>query len=84
MLARVKSDILREESKENMKAENMALNLGYYQMLGDYTMYDKYFDGLQGYRKDIPKTAEKYLDKKPGEYNTLLSGVKGSGNYRNA
>ncbi len=64
VLARVKSDILREESKENMKAENMALNLGYYQMLGDYAMYDKYFDGLQRViEKDIPKMAEKYLDK---------------------
>lgn len=63
VLARVKADMMREESKENMKVENTAVNLGYYQMLGDYNMYYTYYDGLRRViESDIPDMARQYLD----------------------
>jgi len=45
-LNRVKSDILTEQARENMKVENAALSLGYWELLGDYRGYYAYNDAM--------------------------------------
>ncbi|MCE5299520.1 MAG: insulinase family protein, partial [Spirochaetia bacterium] len=44
---RVKSDMMREEAREDMQVESAALNLGYYETLGDYNLYYDYADRLK-------------------------------------
>jgi zinc protease len=62
-LQRIKSDINREQSKENMQVENMASNLGYYETLGDYKMYYTYNDAIKRViEPDIKEVMNKYLD----------------------
>ncbi len=62
-LDKVKIDIITEEAKENMKVENIALNLGYYEILKDYSLYYEYYDKLKRVTvNDIIKVAKKYLD----------------------
>ncbi len=62
-LDKVKIDIITEEAKENMKVENIALNLGYYEILKDYNLYYEYYDRLKRVTvNDIIKVAKKYLD----------------------
>jgi len=61
-LEKVKEDILREEAKENMKVENMAGNLGYFETLGDYNMYYKYYNDLKRVTaEDVMEVLNKYI-----------------------
>ncbi len=62
-LQRVKSDILREEAKEEMQVENAAMNLGYYEVLGDYNLYYTYNDSVKRViESDIKDVMNKYLN----------------------
>ncbi|MEI7542415.1 MAG: pitrilysin family protein [bacterium] len=61
-IARVKSDIARQESKEDMQVESAALNLGHYELLGDYNLYYKYNDTVKRVLdKDLKEVMDKYL-----------------------
>ncbi len=62
-LNKVKIEIITEEAKENMKVENIALNLGYYEVLKDHNLYYEYYDRLKRVTvNDIMKVAEKYIN----------------------
>jgi len=70
-VSRIKSDLIREQAKENMKVENMAMNLGYFEALNDYNMYFRYYDNLKRViASDIKEVAEKYM--KPEKANVVL------------
>ncbi|MEI7640311.1 MAG: pitrilysin family protein [bacterium] len=59
---KVKSDLIREQSKENMKVENMAINLGDFEMLGDYKKYFEYFSNMKKVTDDdIAEVLRKYI-----------------------
>lgn len=61
-IEKVKEDIIREKAKENMKVENMASNLGYYETLGDYNIYYKYYNELERVTsEDVMEVLNKYL-----------------------
>ncbi len=60
---KVKSDLIREHAGENMKVENIASALGYYETISDYRMYFDYNENLKRViDTDVIKAAEKYLD----------------------
>jgi len=60
---RTKMDIITEEAKENMKVENIASNLGYFEILGNYELYYDYYEKLKRITKDdLIKVANKYLN----------------------
>ncbi|HDT15303.1 MAG TPA: insulinase family protein, partial [Firmicutes bacterium] len=61
-IQRVKADIVREEEKEKMKVENAAMNLGHYETLGDYKLYDRYYEALKRViDQDLENVMEKYI-----------------------
>jgi zinc protease len=62
-LARVKNDIAREDAKEDMQVENGALNLGYYQTLGDYNLYYIHNDAEKRVLdSDVDAVLKNYID----------------------
>jgi zinc protease len=59
---KVKSDIIREKAKEEMKVENAAMDLGYYESLSDYTVYYDYYDRLKRViESDLTDIMNEYL-----------------------
>jgi len=61
-VSKVKSDLIREKQKEEMKVENAAMELGYYEALSDYALQEKYYDGLRRViETDMKAMAGKYL-----------------------
>ncbi len=61
-LNRVKSDILTEQARENMKVENAALSLGYWELLGDYKGYYAYNDAMTRLTTaDLNEAFKKYI-----------------------
>jgi zinc protease len=67
-IMRVKSDIEREEAKENMQVENAAINLGLYELLGDYHLYYKYYDTVKRVLDtDLTEVMNKYLTAKSAD-----------------
>ncbi len=68
---KVKSDIIREKAKEDMKVENAAGELGYYEALSDYKMYYEYYDRLKRViEDDMMGVMENYLT--PGRAGIVL------------
>ena len=62
-IMRVKSDISREEAKDDMQVENMAINLGHYELLGDYKLFYKYNDTVKRVLDtDLKDVMAKYLN----------------------
>ena len=62
-LSRVKMDIAREDARENMQVENGALNLGYYETMGDYNLYYTHTDAVKRVlATDVSGVMNNYLD----------------------
>ncbi len=62
-IMRVKADIAREESKDNMQVESAAINLGHYELLGDYNLYYKYNDAVKRVLDtDLKEVMARYLN----------------------
>lgn len=60
---KVKSDIIREKAREDMKVENAAMELGYYESLSNYAAYYEYYDRLKRVIEgDLLEAMEKYLN----------------------
>lgn len=70
-IMRVKSDIAREESKEDMQVESAAINLGHYELLGDYNLFYKYNDAVKRViDTDLKEVMLKYLN--PASSNIVV------------
>ncbi len=62
-IEKVKSDLIREHARENMKVENIASALGFYETISDYRMYFDYNENLKRViDMDVIKAAQKYLE----------------------
>lgn len=59
---KVKSDLIREKAKEDMKVENEAMDLGFYESMSDYKLYYEYYDRVKRViETDLPDMMEKYI-----------------------